>query len=58
MRQQEALVAEGVEVTTGRTGDLRVDCKIYGWFPSRDEIETDGLIDENHELREDDQNEE
>jgi methylated-DNA-protein-cysteine methyltransferase-like protein len=33
-RQRDALVAEGVEVTTGRTGDLRVDFGRWGWFPA------------------------
>ncbi|KAF8889412.1 MGMT family protein [Gymnopilus junonius] len=37
-RQRDALVAEGVEVTTGRTGELRVDLGRYGWFPSVDEF--------------------
>lgn len=32
-RQRQALEAEGVVVTVGRTGDLRVDLTIYGWFP-------------------------
>ncbi len=37
-RQRDALVAEGVEVTTGRTGELRVDLREYGWFPSPAQI--------------------
>ncbi|KAG6829099.1 hypothetical protein H0H92_005712 [Tricholoma furcatifolium] len=32
-RQREALEAEGVEVTTGQTGDMRVDVRQWGWFP-------------------------
>jgi len=32
-RQRDALVAEGVEVTIGRTGELRVDFGRWGWFP-------------------------
>lgn len=32
-RQREALEAEGVEVTAGRTGELRVSFETYGWFP-------------------------
>lgn len=32
-RQREALEAEGVEVTVGRTGELRVDFGRWGWFP-------------------------
>ncbi|KAH8091768.1 MGMT family protein [Cristinia sonorae] len=31
--QREALEAEGVEVTVGRTGDLRVSLGTFGWFP-------------------------
>jgi methylated-DNA-protein-cysteine methyltransferase-like protein len=37
-RQQEALEAEGVEVSEGRTGELRVDLRSYGWFPSVGEV--------------------
>jgi hypothetical protein len=33
-RQRDALQAEGVEVTTGRTGEMRVDLSEFGWFPS------------------------
>jgi len=33
-RQREALEAEGVEVTVGRTGEFRVDLHTYGWFPA------------------------
>ncbi|KDR71545.1 hypothetical protein GALMADRAFT_253879 [Galerina marginata CBS 339.88] len=38
LRQRDALIAEGVEVITGRTGELRVDLGRFGWFPSRDEV--------------------
>ncbi|KAJ7223910.1 MGMT family protein [Mycena rebaudengoi] len=31
--QRDVLEAEGVEVTVGRTGDLRVDFAVCGWFP-------------------------
>lgn len=31
--QRQALEAEGIEVTRGRTGELRVDMAQYGWFP-------------------------
>ncbi|THH17573.1 hypothetical protein EUX98_g9100 [Antrodiella citrinella] len=31
--QRQALEAEGVETTVGRTGDLRVNMTTYGWFP-------------------------
>jgi len=27
------LEAEGVEVTTGRTGEMRIDFGRWGWFP-------------------------
>ncbi|KAF9534491.1 MGMT family protein [Crepidotus variabilis] len=37
-RQRNALVAEGVDVTDGRTGDFRIDLRTYGWFPTRDEV--------------------
>ncbi|KAF8162643.1 MGMT family protein [Crassisporium funariophilum] len=40
-RQRDALVAEGVHVTTGRTGDMRVDFKEFGWFPSVQELNAD-----------------
>ncbi|KAI0694086.1 MGMT family protein [Cerioporus squamosus] len=33
-RQRDALVAEGVEVTTTRAGDFKVDLRQYGWFPA------------------------
>ncbi|KAG6875964.1 hypothetical protein C0993_006549, partial [Termitomyces sp. T159_Od127] len=36
-RQMDALLAEGVEVTVGQTGDMRVDFRQWGWFP---EVET------------------
>ncbi|KIJ57498.1 hypothetical protein HYDPIDRAFT_104172, partial [Hydnomerulius pinastri MD-312] len=32
-RQRDALEAEGVEVTDGRTGDFRVNLSTWGWFP-------------------------
>lgn len=32
-RQKDELEAEGVEVSTGRTGDLRVNLAVWGWFP-------------------------
>jgi methylated-DNA-protein-cysteine methyltransferase related protein len=38
--QREALEAEGVEVTVGRTGELRVDLRTFGWFPSSVEVPT------------------
>ena len=33
-RQRDALEAEGVEVTDGRGGDMKVDLRTYGWFPN------------------------
>ncbi|KAI0750524.1 6-O-methylguanine DNA methyltransferase [Fomes fomentarius] len=33
-RQQNALVAEGVDVTTTRGGEFKVDLREYGWFPA------------------------
>jgi len=38
-RQREALEAEGVEVTEGRTGELRVDLRTWGWFPQPGELQ-------------------
>lgn len=32
-RQRDALEAEGVEVVVGRSGEMRVDFRAYGWFP-------------------------
>ena len=43
-RQREALEAEGVEVTDGRTGEMRVDLRTYGWFP--DALEGQGDEDD------------
>nr|GAT54749.1 MGMT family protein [Mycena chlorophos] len=34
-RQGDELEAEGVVVTTGPSGDLRVNLREYGWFPDR-----------------------
>lgn len=39
-RQRQALEAEGVAVTDGREGDLRVNLKEYGWFPAPGTIDT------------------
>ncbi|KAI0662196.1 MGMT family protein [Cubamyces menziesii] len=33
-RQRDALVAEGVEVETTRSGELKVNLREYGWFPA------------------------
>jgi len=32
-RQRDALVAEGVEVTVSRSGEMKVDFAQWGWFP-------------------------
>jgi hypothetical protein len=40
-RQRDALEAEGVEVTDGRTGEMRVDLRTYGWFPNALEAQED-----------------
>ena len=37
-RQYDALQAEGVEVTTGRNGEMRVNLREFGWFPSISEL--------------------
>jgi methylated-DNA-protein-cysteine methyltransferase-like protein len=37
-RQADTLTAEGVEVSTGRTGELRVDFGRWGWFPQPGQI--------------------
>ncbi|KIJ19620.1 hypothetical protein PAXINDRAFT_109065 [Paxillus involutus ATCC 200175] len=39
-RQREALEAEGVEVTDGRTGESRVHLATWGWFPELGTIDT------------------
>jgi methylated-DNA-protein-cysteine methyltransferase-like protein len=31
--QRDELEAEGVEVSTGRTGEMRIDLVRWGWFP-------------------------
>jgi len=31
--QRDELEAEGVEVSTGRTGEMRIDFVRWGWFP-------------------------
>ena len=54
-RQRDALQAEGVEVTTGRTGEMRVDLSQFGWFPSITELNlpqhqvSNGLDDDDSE---------
>ncbi len=39
-RQREALEAEGVEVTQGRSGELHVNLHRFGWFPAVGSIDT------------------
>ncbi|KAF8129832.1 DNA binding methylated-DNA-cysteine S-methyltransferase [Boletus edulis] len=41
-RQREALEAEGIEVTDGRTGDFRVNLATWGWFPALGTVSTGG----------------
>ncbi|EPS94653.1 DNA binding methylated-DNA--cysteine S-methyltransferase [Fomitopsis schrenkii] len=38
--QRQELEAEGTEVSVGRTGDMRVDLKRYGWFPAPGTVDT------------------
>ena len=37
--QRDALQAEGVDVTTGRNGEMRVNLSQFGWFPSIAELD-------------------
>ena len=37
-RQRDALEAEGVEVSTGRNNEMRVNLRQFGWFPSITEL--------------------
>ena len=39
-RQRDALEAEGIEVTDGRTGDFRVSLATWGWFPAPGTVDT------------------
>ncbi|EJD40875.1 MGMT family protein [Auricularia subglabra TFB-10046 SS5] len=50
-RQREALEAEGVDVTVGRTGELLISLATYGWFPAS----VDGAAVENEEEEDDEQ---
>jgi hypothetical protein len=38
-RQREALELEGVEVRDGRTEEMLVDFREYGWFPEPERLE-------------------
>jgi len=44
--QRQELEAEGVEVSVGRMGDLRVDMRRYGWFPAPGTVDTGVDLDE------------
>ncbi|KAI9059256.1 MGMT family protein [Trametes sanguinea] len=33
-RQRDALIAEGVDVETARSGEFHVNMRTYGWFPA------------------------
>jgi methylated-DNA-protein-cysteine methyltransferase-like protein len=52
-RQRDALQAEGVDVTTGRNGEMRVNLNEFGWFPSITEL---NLPQAQHPDAEDDDN--
>ncbi|PPR01767.1 hypothetical protein CVT24_001807 [Panaeolus cyanescens] len=44
-RQRDALEAEGVDVQTTRSGEMKIDLKIFGWFPDSlpaEQLEGDG----------------
>ncbi|RDB18393.1 Alkyltransferase-like protein 1 [Hypsizygus marmoreus] len=41
-RQMNALTAEGVEVTVGRSGDMRIDLGRFGWFPAPGQVQGGG----------------
>ena len=44
-RQRDELEAEGVEVSTGRTGEIRIDFVRWGWFPQIGSVNLPGGID-------------
>ena len=39
-RQRDALLAEGVDVITTRSGEFKVDMRQFGWFPAVGTIDT------------------
>jgi len=43
--QRDELEAEGVEVSTGRTGEMRVDFGRWGWFPQIGSVDLPGTVD-------------
>jgi methylated-DNA-protein-cysteine methyltransferase-like protein len=47
-QQQQALVAEGVQVVTSRTGDMKVDFTRWGWFPTTVGDDDEDDDDDNH----------
>ncbi|KAI0919464.1 hypothetical protein AcV5_001519 [Taiwanofungus camphoratus] len=49
-RQRVALEAEGIEVITGRTGELRVDLRRWGWFPVVGSVDV-AAVEETDETR-------
>ncbi|CCM05235.1 uncharacterized protein FIBRA_07445 [Fibroporia radiculosa] len=48
-RQRQELEAEGIEVTAGRTGEMRVDLRRYGWFPAIGTVDTGEAARENED---------
>jgi len=42
--QRDELEAEGVEVSTGRTGEMRVDFGRWGWFPQIGSVDLPGTL--------------
>ena len=50
-RQRDALVAEGIDIVTTRSGELKVNLRQYGWFPAP------GTIDIGVEAEEDGESE-
>ncbi|KAH9942471.1 DNA binding methylated-DNA-cysteine S-methyltransferase [Epithele typhae] len=45
-RQRDSLLAEGVDVTTTRGGDFKVDLKTYGWFPAVGSVDLGDYADQ------------
>ena len=48
-RQRDALVAEGVEVGATRSGELKVDLRLYGWFPAPGTIDIGVEVEDEEE---------
>ncbi|TFK84761.1 MGMT family protein [Polyporus arcularius HHB13444] len=53
-RQRDALVAEGVDVTTTRAGDFKIDLRQYGWFPAVGSVEIGVEVEEEGGSEDDD----